>query len=195
MLEEIEEVKIVLLGDTNFGKTSILRAYVYPDTLLDNMKPTGGSASEQKLVEFNGSKYMLNITDTAGQERFRGLVPVYLHGAKAAIIVVDISKDDATNSIEYWVNFVKENTNDIREVILCCNKIDLIDSGESTISIDDLQEKASELNLTFFETSAKTGFGIYKMFEYLISKISAMNDEEEKPVPQQISRGEKGGCC
>lgn len=195
MIEEVEEVKIVLLGDANAGKTSIIHSYVHPDTKFDNMKPTVGSASQQKIVEFNGIKYSLNITDTAGQERFRGLVPAYLHGARAAIIVVDITKEEAMNSIEYWMQFVRDNGNDIGETILCCNKIDLIQSGECTEGVVDLQEKASEYNVTFFETSAKTGFGVYKMFEYLISKISVMDSEDENNIAHNARTGESGGCC
>ncbi|KAH0794404.1 small GTP-binding protein [Histomonas meleagridis] len=188
MLEQEENIKVVLLGDAAVGKTSIINYYFGEN---EEITPTIGAASKNKKIEFNGITYSLTVMDTAGQDAYRSVVPLYLHGANAAVIVMDVSKQDSLESVGYWYNFINETSSDISLVVLCCNKVDLPTRVYDTKDID---EKATELKLTYFETSAVSGIGIYKLFEYIVSKISTspLNPDAQKNVP--VVENKKQSC-
>ena len=89
----IKQRKVVIIGDTNVGKTSILNRYVH-NTFQPNMPATCNSVFKSKEVVVNGDgdKVKLNIWDTAGQERYDALSKIYYKNAEAALIVYDITE-------------------------------------------------------------------------------------------------------
>ena len=188
MLEE-RNVKIVFLGDASVGKTSIINAYVGDP---EEIQSTVGAASKIKIVEYNGIRYKLELMDTAGQERYRTIVPMYLRGASAAVLVMDVSKENSLDSIDYWVNFIRENGEGISILVLCCNKIDL---PERIYDIRSIQEKANEHQLTYFETSCISKVGIFNLFEYIISNLDTIYTKQ--PVTEKLIKNNKNesSCC
>ena len=139
--------------------------------LMNFINTIGGAYQQQKVVLSNASIVKLHICDTSGQERFRAMMNLYYKGAQVAILTYDIKNEASFSSIEFWINELKykvENEN----MILCLvgNKWD-VSSNERVIPTSKGKNFASENNMLFFETSAKSGEGIKDLFVTIAHKV------------------------
>ena len=98
----ILETKVVILGNTGVGKTSIVSKYV-TNQFSPLIPATIGASFNVKTLSFDGWKVQMQIWDTAGQERFRSMAPMYYRGAHAAILVFDITSSDSLDRVAEWV--------------------------------------------------------------------------------------------
>lgn len=107
-VEDGDSFKIVVIGDSGAGKTSVI--YRYAKNFFDPSYGTtiGTSFIVKKLNEYNAT---LNIWDTAGQERYRSMVPMYCHGASAILIIFDVSSHLISDKPEFTItnNFITSN--------------------------------------------------------------------------------------
>ena len=159
--------KLLFLGETSVGKTSLLLRYT--ENKFDNGLPTVGVDVKYKYLTYENKKIRLEIWDTAGQERFRGIAKNYFRGAHAIIFVFDITNKESFNKLKNWMNDAKQNINEFTELVIAGNKIDL--EEKRSIPKEIIQEFAEKNNLEIFSTSAKTGEGINDVFSYLVSKL------------------------
>ena len=120
----INNYKIVVIGDSNVGKTSILSRFRY-GSFEQNYMPTLGIDFFTKNLFYEDKTTRLILWDTAGQERFLSLIPSYLKKADCIIIVYDITNKISFNSLNHWLNSARENTVEGTIFIVCGNKIDL----------------------------------------------------------------------
>ena len=105
--------KVLIIGDSNVGKTSILFRYVF-NKFDDNNMPTLGAGFKTKEVKFedeggNPGQMKLNIWDTAGQEKFDSLTKMYFKGAEAALIVYDVTNNLSFEKAQKWVRDLDES--------------------------------------------------------------------------------------
>jgi len=193
----MEPVKIVLLGDGGVGKTSIVTRYstgVVPSTI----KPTVGAAFVTKEIQIDGIDFELLIWDTAGQEAYRGLAPMYYRSAAIAIIVFDVSRPSTYDSVSYWINEIKNNSESRPVLVVCANKVD---SDENKFNSTQAAEIfAKDNNAIFIETSALTGLGIDRLFQTSVAKFYKENPvaPATKVLPKSLEPPEqerKKGCC
>lgn len=197
--------KIVLIGDSGVGKTNLLKQLTGKG-FSSETKATIGVEFDSKKFIINNKKIKAQIWDTAGQERYRAITSAYYRGAHGALIIYDITKKESfKNSIKYWLNQVREFSNDELSIILIGNKIDLED--ERIISENVGKNSAFENNLQFLETSALDGTNVKKGFEDLIKSVYKKKEVEdydfkemieksesvEKPV--KIRKKKKKSCC
>ncbi|NVM01774.1 MAG: GTP-binding protein [Candidatus Helarchaeota archaeon] len=159
--------KIVMLGDEAVGKTSIIVQHV-EKRFEESYKMTIGTDISAKLMELGGQNIYLLIWDIGGQKKYKILRDSYLRGAFGAIIVYDVTNKNTYNHIIDWYDEAVQYCGTI-PVILVGNKIDL--SDERLLSKEDGLKKAKEINAEFYETSAKTGESINKVFATLVDKI------------------------
>lgn len=167
----LPEFKVVVVGDTAVGKTSLLKRYVTGD-FYDVVPPTVGSGAfvqHEAIVEMN--PVVMNLWDTAGQEKFNCLIPGYLKGSHGVIIVYDVTQVSAA-SLEKTYRFVTEITN-TAEIILCGNKIDL-----EFVNEDAVAEWMESYSLQLFYTSAKTGEGVDDLFNGLAARLFKKSNQE-----------------
>lgn len=165
--------KICLLGDFGVGKTSLIRRFVTGE-FSDRYLSTVGVKISRKLVNATQSEtkasIQLLIWDIEGQTKFKAIVPNYLQGAKAAIIVGDLTRQATIANIQAHINlFLSVNPTGI--AIIALNKLDLI-SPEKSKKIQELYDfSANQSILSTYVTSAKTGEYVDEMFETIANYL------------------------
>ena len=193
------KISIILVGDTNVGKTSIFKRY-YNKEFKESKNATIGVEFQAKEFKYNGKKYTIQIFDTAGQERFRSLTESYFHLGDGAFVVFDLTNKNSLISISEWVKDVKEKKPDIKMLILG-NKDDL---KNKQISEEEINETLEEYNISkYIRVSAKNGTNIEKAFEEMIDLFENNNNEQgniengkEKGMKlENNSSKKKSGCC
>ncbi len=165
------EVKIVLLGNINVGKTSIASRYCKNSFNEHHINTIGGAYQQQKVVLNNGAIVKLHIWDTSGQERFRAMTNLYYRDAQVAILTYDITSESSFTGIEFWIEELKykvENENML--LFLAGNKCDVSDE-ERKVPKSKGKKFAEDNNMFFYETSAKTGAGVKELFGDVASKV------------------------
>ena len=159
--------KLLFLGDSSVGKTSLLIRYT--EDKFDNSLPTLGIDVKYKYLTFENKKIRLDIWDTAGQERFRGIAQNYFRGAHGIIFVFDITNKETFNKLKIWMSDAKQNIMPGTEMVIAENKIDL--ENKRTISKETIEEFGEKNNIEIFSTSAKTGEGVKEIIGNLVSKL------------------------
>ncbi|CAA7259475.1 unnamed protein product [Cyclocybe aegerita] len=101
--------KIVIMGNSGVGKTSLLYRYTQNRFDPKNTTSTSGAFFVTKKVHINGLKVRLQLWDTAGQERFRSMAPMYYRGANAALLLYDITNASTFEDIRGWLEELKKN--------------------------------------------------------------------------------------
>ena len=177
--------KLLFLGDTSVGKTSLLLRYT--EDKFDSSLPTLGVDVKYKYLTYENKKIRLDIWDTAGQERFRGIAKNYFRGANGIIFVFDISNKDTFNKLKVWMSDAKQNMRPGTEMVIAANKIDL--EKKRAVSKETIEEFGEKNNIKIFNTSAKTGEGVGEVITDLVSKLynnkSIGNIEEDDEYSQR----------
>ena len=166
--------KIVLLGESSVGKTSIIMRGVRND-FEEFGEPTIGAAFNTMSQVIDNTTVNLEIWDTAGQERYRSLAPMYYRGANLAMIVYDITNLTSIDSAESWINEINNRITDHDcRVVLVGNKYDIgISTTKVTDKIDSLIQKYSYLHnpIHHIKVSAKSGLNITNLFGHIFETI------------------------
>ena len=160
--------KIVLIGDSNVGKTNILSKYLQNEFNPDS-KATVGVEFGSKTININNNVIKAQIWDTAGTEKYRSITNAYYKGAKGAFVVYDISRKSSFNNIDKWLFDLKNNGDENINIILIGNKIDLENQRE--VTTEEGEKKAIINKASFIETSAKNGDNIEKAFNLMIENV------------------------
>jgi len=166
--------KVILLGTIDVGKTSlIIKAVdgVFNEGKLENFE------KKDKVINIDGQSIKLQITDTAGQERFRTLTSSYYRKAQAIIIVYDITNKESFDDLE---GYIREGNrySEKSEKFIVANKMDL--NGNRVVQRSDGENLASLHGMPHFEVSAKTGEGVDKFFEVVARKFAQNGSAEQK---------------
>jgi small GTP-binding protein len=161
---DVRLIKTVLLGDSGVGKTALVqRASTGDYNAL--IKPTIGATYTTIAVNHPDGIVKFQVWDTAGQEKFRNLVPVYFRNAVCALVVFDITAQQSFQNLEYWLTTLRTNSPET-VVGIIGNKLDLADNG--VVSSAQVQEFMNVAKVTFYqETSALTGEGVDGLFARL----------------------------
>ena len=193
------EVKVVLLGQSNVGKTCIVNNLI-SGKFEDNVAPTLGASYASKIVNVDDQIVSLQIWDTAGQERFRVLTPMYYRGAHSAILVYSIIDEASFKEIDYWVESLREHSSADVELFLVGNKSDL--ESQRAITEEVGREKAKDIEAIFFETSALDGSGIDDLFLTVAKKYietrKKTNDIPTSKTAKNVNpddQNQNKGCC
>ena len=180
----MEIFKVVLLGESGVGKTSIISQFVDQTYQEDLQTSTGGTFSSKTFIYGNNQLLKFEIWDTAGQERYRALTTMFYKEANAAILVYDITRVDSFEQLqEYWVKQIQESAPENIITVICGNKSDLI--NQEKVDEEKAREYAKEIGALFCLTSAKNAYGINDLFIQIAKKytgeenINIKNDNDE----------------
>ena len=193
-----DPIKIVFVGDSSTGKTSILTWYINGSPAKAT-KATIAAAFFTREVQVNEKNYEIVLWDTAGQEAFRGLVPMYYRGAAIAFIVFDVTSNDSFKNLSQWIIDVRSEAGDGVLIRIVGNKIDR--KEDRVITFDAAKEFAESEHAKYCESSAVTGEGIEKMILDAVEDfVPLMKSEEESQqevvmLSSDSNKSEKKGCC
>ncbi|CAK66698.1 unnamed protein product (macronuclear) [Paramecium tetraurelia] len=171
--------KIILLGDSNVGKSSILKRYS-ENTFSEQQAPTIGLAFYKKVVERKNIKITLEIWDTAGQEKFKKIAPIYYRNAQAVLICFDVSNRDTLEGAKRWLEEIDKYLDPDCVKFLVGNKQDY-----GSFEID--QAFLESNHMKYIQTSAKTGHNVDMLFRRVArtlakTKIKKMENLDQKAI-------------
>ena len=166
--------KIVFIGESGVGKTSIISQFVN-QTFQEDVESSSSSTYNSKTVIYDDNQALrLEIWDTAGQEKYRSLASMFYKEANAAILVYDITFKESFEQLqEYWVGQINENAPPTVILAICGNKSDLI--KDEKVDEGEARNYAQEINALFYPTSAKNDYGITDLFLQIV-KIYTNSD-------------------
>jgi len=160
--------KILLLGDSGVGKSSLLLRYTKHEFNVD-MRSTIGVEFALKYLKIDNFQLKVQIWDTAGMERYRSITSAYYKGAKGVIIVYDICREKSFENVDKWIEDFKSKADEDAVILLIGNKNDLDDKRE--VNKEEAELKAQKNKFAFMETSAKDNNNVDKAFETLFKEI------------------------
>ena len=172
-------MKIIVLGESNVGKTSLLRKLVEKRDLSIQV-PTIGVDFFTSFVDVNNQRIKLQIWDTAGQEIFKAIISHYYKVAIGGILVFDLSNKESFENCEYWIKEYLKQRN-YAKIILVGNKSDLSED----VTSQEIEVFCEKYNCKYIKCSLLKNFNINKIFESLTEEIlkdyenNIFNDNEE----------------
>ncbi|KGN62095.1 ras-related protein Rab7 [Cucumis sativus] len=198
-------LKVIFLGDSGVGKTSLMNRYVYKKFNLQ-YKATIGADFMTKELRIDDQLVTLQVWDTAGQERFQSLGAAFYRGADCCVFVYDVNVTKSFESLSSWhEEFLKQaEPADPKAFpfLLLGNKIDVDDGHSRAVSEKRARQWCdSRGSMPYFETSAKQDYNVNEAF-ICIAKAALTNEEEQEPYFESISESVSevetrggGGCA
>ena len=195
--------KVLLLGNSNVGKSSLFLRFV-DDIWNDTFVPTIGVDFKIKTFEIDNKKIKMQIWDTAGQERFKNIISSYYKGAHGILLLFDVTEKESFKNLSNWLIEIEKNASKNVLKVLIGNKTDLED--KRVITYNQGKQFADTYGLKYIETSAKKNMNVTEAFETLGREIMAANVEKKiskqgqnKKISvakaQDLNVQKKGGCC
>jgi len=172
-IEQIPRFKIIILGNSMIGKTSLILRYC-KGKFDESGVSTVGVDTQLKYIKYDDKIIGLDIWDTAGQERFRSLAKSTYQGADGIILMYDLTNKKTFEDIKIWYRDIRDSV-DIKTVgiILVGNKSDLTD--RIVVKKESVEKYCTNEKLKSIETSCKDNVNVDETFEYLIEKIMKEN--------------------
>ena len=180
--------KIIFIGDSCTGKTSIINRII-DNPFNDSYEVSIGIDFMSKNIKFRGQTIKIQIWDSAGQEKYKGLIPSYIKNSSIVFVVYDISNRSTFENVPNWISFVNdiEKTN----MVLCGNKTDL----QREVQKSEGEKVAKDNNIKFFECSAKTNENLKNMFYSamtILPTFSGYDDPDKENLIKELME-ENGG--
>jgi len=198
------DAKLVLLGNSGVGKTSLAIRYVQGIYQADQGSTIGASFLTKRMF-LDDWKVKLQIWDTAGQERFKSMTPMYYRGSNAALLVYDITQADSFQKMKEWVRELNINIAEPIIIAIAGNKCDL--EAERQIPFATAKEYADSIDAILSETSAKQDKGIEDLFFQIAKRLVAKNSKDsnsqttyainiaQRERIKKMNSGSSGACC
>jgi small GTP-binding protein len=171
--DESLSVKIVLLGDSGVGKSSLVLRYVR-GTFHPFQEPTIGAAfvSATEVVEGEDRRVTMKVWDTAGQERYHSLTPLYFRGAHVALLAFDVCRTHSFQALQQWARQVESHNPKILLVVVG-TKSDLAE--HRSVSTEEAKDFCSSIHaVLYMETSAKEDVMVKELFQQVARRALQM---------------------
>ena len=197
---EIPEIKIILLGETAVGKTSIIKRF-YDDEFNEFENSSITMSYVDKTIEIDNKKYKLIIWDTIGQETYRSISKLFLNETKIVILVYSIVNKASFENLTFWYNLYQEELGNEPVLGVAGNKADLFNNQE--VTYEDAKSFADSKGAIFAEISAKENRQTIDVFmNNLVKAYISKNKKDLKPDDtkikldnKKINKSNNNGCC
>lgn len=190
--------RVVMIGDVAVGKTSIITSLV-SRTFDENMQQTSGANYQTHTFKVGDDLVKMEIWDTAGQEKFRSLCPIYYRKATAAVAVFSLTDEDGYIGLDDWIKTYIDNAPMNPIIAVVGNKLDKVD--ERKVDVKTAKTWAESRGYIFYASSAKDGTNITEIFTALASAVIAREQgislENVPPYDSQDPSKDKkeSSCC
>jgi small GTP-binding protein len=185
--------RVVAIGDSSVGKTAIINRLMAD--IFDPEQPTTIGAEWQLFSHNIGNELVqFQIWDTAGQEKYRSLGPLYYRNAIGAVLVFDVTDRSSFGNLPGWVSAFTTVAGTEVVIIAAANKCDLEDKRQ--VSSKEAFDWATSQKFPLYETSAKSGQGITALFNALaeeVLKVKWRRSSGRSGLPERSSSTRK--CC
>ena len=173
--------KLLLIGDSGAGKTSLLLRYAN-DTFSSTFISTISVDFEIRKIELDGKTIKLQIWDTAGQERFGKMKSPYYRGAHGIIVVFDVTDQESFSNVKQWLHEIDRYAPSNVKKLLVANKIDL--ASKRAVPTEQAAAFAERLGVEYLETSAKHDINVSETFTAIAREIASFYKvDAEPPAP------------
>ncbi len=169
-------VKVILVGDSNVGKTAIIKQYINY-SFEEDLCATLAAFKSRKEININENTLNLELWDTSGSQSYRAVNKIYMRNIDIALLIYDVTNRISFEELNYWIQEVKE-INNYRKVLFVVigNKCDLYE--ERVIEEEEGKKFANNNNALFFETSAKDYDSVENAFFRICEKY--LNEKKEE---------------
>ena len=163
-----EKCQLLIIGDSNVGKTSLLIRYS-ENKFNSHYLATVGIDYYSKNETILGKNVRVKVWDTAGQERYKSLTNGFFRNAQGILLVYDVTNPDSFFNLKFWLQSINTNIGETTEIkkIIIGNKIDL----QRNVNKKDAENFAELNNVSYFETSAKDDIGIQDCIKTFVENI------------------------
>jgi small GTP-binding protein len=186
----LKHTQVVMLGDTNTGKTSLVLRFAEGYYREESRSATVGAFFMTKRMQVNKLTCKIQIWDTAGQAQFKHIIPMYYKNAAAAIVCYDVSNRESFSTMRYWLDELHRNVAAGSIVIcMCATKCDL---QPPVIPYSEAQELAQAMGAMWVDTSAKTNFNVTELFRQVAERVLRFRENDKIPVTPGASIDEQG---
>ena len=188
--------KLVVLGDSGVGKTTLIHRYVDNEFRAD-FKATIGADFNSKTIRVDGQDVDLQIWDTAGEERFHSVGAAFYRGTDGCILVYDVTQRESFNRLKGWENdLFRKSGIDAQDfpIVVFGNKADL--QGQRQITAEEGEQYGIQNEVPVFEVSAVSGQNLDKGFEKLVEiflKRAERVKKDMEPITIKVKPGSNGG--
>ena len=191
-----EEIKVILIGESGTGKTSLINATMGLK-FKENIESTTTNSFSSKKINIENKEYVLNLWDTIGQEKFRSLTKIFIKDSKIVILVYDITRMDSFKELNFWYKMIHDILGDDPVLGICGNKQDLF--VQEQVKEEEIQKFAEEKEIPFKYTTAKNPMMFNTFLEDLLKKyIEKCGGKIEGSNGKKLEDGEnekKGKKC
>jgi small GTP-binding protein len=185
--------KVILLGNTGVGKTSLAHRWIH--RMFEPIAtPTIGASNFFKEITLGARTIKVTLWDTAGQEQFRAIAPLYVRGSRAAIIVTAADIPDSFHAIPNWLELLGATQVESIPAVLAVNKTDILDPNAD----EELERLITMYHSHFaavFYVSAATGERVDELFSAVAMIADSDGVDTAAKAPATSNEQNTGRCC
>ncbi|XP_077400403.1 EF-hand calcium-binding domain-containing protein 4B isoform X2 [Vanacampus margaritifer] len=185
--------KVVLVGNSSVGKTSLLRSFCegqfHPSTTA-----TVGIDFSVKTLTLNNMQIAMQLWDTAGQERYRSITKQFFRKADGVVVMYDVTLEESFKAVRPWLANVKNAAGESVQILVLGNKMDM--DGDREVSFKEAEQLAQESKVMFYEVSAYTGKNVTESLTHLARLLMEQEDRvRDTTVILSAQPLKKKACC
>ena len=184
--------RVILIGDSGVGKTSLIHRAKY-GKFDSHSIPTIGAGITQMSTTMSGILCNYQLWDTAGQEIYRNIVPIYFKGAVSAILVFSMIDKQSFLNLQGWIDQLRDHAETGINITIVGNKID---NERLAIEEDEARKWAMDRSFSIFFTSAVTGQNIDVLLDHITAtSILPMKVQIQQPRTVYLKQNKNNKCC